>query len=265
MLRAPFFYPVSTYFSRRLLVPCLLLGGGLWCTASSFAQESNIRKNLSDRLPSLPKIETVSKSAMPGLYEVRLNGFDIFYTDEQGNYLIQGQLIDTKSKRNLTEERIEKLSAIDFASLPIADSFNLVRGNGQRKLAVFEDPNCGYCKRFEADLAKIDNVTVHVFLLPILGPDSTEKARRIWCAKDRAKVWTDWMLNNKTPAATAAAGSAANLLACDAKALERNVALAKKHRITGTPTIIFTHGQRVPGAIDAAQIEQHLTAAANGK
>ena len=131
------------------------------------AQEAAIRKNLAERLPNLPKIEEVSKTPMAGLYEVRVNGADIFYTDAEGNYLIQGMLIDTKAKVNLTEDRVEKLTTIPFNDLPFKDSFTIVKGNGKRKLAVFEDPNCGYCKKFERDLAKIDNVTVHVFLYPI--------------------------------------------------------------------------------------------------
>jgi thiol:disulfide interchange protein DsbC len=250
----------SNQFHARFLaalfsLACMALGAQ--------AQEATIRKNLSERLPSLPKIDEISKSPMPGLYEVRVNGADIFYTDEQGNFLVQGSLIDTKQKRNLTEERVEKLSAIDFASLPLADAFAIVRGKGQRKVAVFEDPNCGYCKRFEADLAKIDNITVYVFLYPILSPDSTEKSRRIWCAKDRTKAWTDWMLNNKTPAAVTDNAKASSMFSCDSKALERNVAFGKKYRITGTPTLIFANGTRVPGAIEAAQIEQLLVAAAS--
>lgn len=139
-------------FPRFLLTAVLLLGAAL----PALAQEAAIRKNLADRIPQLQKIDEVSKSPMPGLYEIRVNGTDIFYTDAEGNYLIQGSLIDTRARRNLTEERVEKLSAMDFDALPIKDAFTIVRGNGKRKLAVFEDPNCGYCKRFERDLQKID-------------------------------------------------------------------------------------------------------------
>ena len=120
--------------------------------STAFAQEAVIRKNLTERLPNLPKIEEISKTPMNGLFEIRLNDSDIFYTDAEGNFLIQGNLIDTKSKRNLTEERTEKLNAVAFDSLPLKDAFMVVRGNGKRKMAVFEDPNCGYCKRFERDL-----------------------------------------------------------------------------------------------------------------
>ena len=131
---------------------------------------------------------------MTGLYEVRTEGNEIFYTDAEANHLIQGDLIDTRQKRNLTEERLEKLSMIDFSKLPTKDAFTIVQGNGLRKMAVFVDPNCGYCKRFERDLQKVENVTIHVFLYPVLGQDSVEKSKNIWCAKDRGKTWQDWML-----------------------------------------------------------------------
>lgn len=217
----------------------------------ALAQEATIRKNLAERIPQLQKIDEVSKSPMPGLYEVRVNGTDIFYTDAEGNYLIQGSLFDTRARRNLTEERVEKLSAIAFDDLPLKDAFTIVRGNGKRKLAVFEDPNCGYCKRFERDLQKVDNITVHMFLYPILGPDSVEKSKRIWCAKEPAKAWLDLMVRDQPVAAAAGPG-------CDTAAITRNVELGRKHRITGTPTLIFADGQRVPGAINSAQVEKLL-------
>lgn len=214
------------------------------------AQEATIRKNLAERIPQLAKIDEISKTPMPGLYEVRV-GTDLLYTDAEGNFLLQGSLIDTKQKRNLTEERTDKLLAIDFDSLPLKDAFTLVRGNGKRKLAVFEDPNCGYCKRFERDLQKVDNVTVYMFLYPILGQDSSDKSRNIWCAKDRAKAWTDWMVRDQ----------AAPAASCDTGALARNVEFGKKHKITGTPTLVFADGSRVPGAIGAPQVEKLLAEA----
>ncbi len=132
----------------------------------------------------MDKIDEVRPTPMKGLYEVRI-GTDLFYTDAKGNYVIQGELIDTKARRNLTEDRIAKLTAVDFSALPLKDAFTIVRGDGKRKVAVFEDPNCGYCKRFERDLQNVDNVTVYLFLYPILSPDSAEKSRNIWCAKDK--------------------------------------------------------------------------------
>ena len=138
----------------------------------ALADEATIRKNLAERVPNFPTIEEIGKSPMPGLWELRVNGVEIYYTDAEANFILQGSLIDTKLRRNLTEERIEKLNVVEFDALPYKDSFVVVRGNGKRKLAVFEDPNCGYCKRFERDLQKVDNVTIHMFLYPILGPDS---------------------------------------------------------------------------------------------
>ena len=228
-----------------------LLGGVLALLgASAMAQEAVIRKNLPERLPQLKTIDEINKTGIPGLFEIRVNGNDIFYTDSQANYLIMGNLIDTQAKRNLTEERLEKLSAVKFDELPLKDAFTIVRGTGKRKLAVFEDPNCGYCKRFERDLQKLDNVTVYMFLYPILGPESGEKSKAIWCAKEPAKAWQDWMLRDKQPP------SPTN--GCDSTALARNVELGRNYRINGTPTIILTNGQRIPGAVDDKQLEKAL-------
>jgi len=232
------------------LIPTLLAAAALALAFSASAQESAIRKTLAERIPQLEKIDEVRSTPMAGLYEVRV-GTDVFYTDAKGNFLIQGELIDTKARRNLTEDRIAKLSAVDFSALPLKDAFVTVRGNGKRKLAVFEDPNCGYCKRFERDLKNVDNVTIYTFLYPILSPDSAEKSRNIWCAKDRNGTWHDWMVSDKMPVAAS----------CDTAALQRNLAFGKKYKITGTPTVIFTDGSRVPGAIGAADIEKRLASA----
>ncbi|MDP1567542.1 MAG: DsbC family protein [Polaromonas sp.] len=232
----------------RNIAACGLLALGL---GAAIAQEAAIRKNLAERLPSLPPIEEVSKAPMNGLYEIRVSGNEIFYTDAEGNFLIQGNLIDTRQRRNLTEERVDKLNAVAFDALPLKDAFTIVRGNGKRKLAVFEDPNCGYCKRFERDMQKVSDVTVYLFLYPILSADSADKSRNVWCAKDRNKAWQDLMVRDQ-PIASAS---------CDSSALARNIEFGKKHRITGTPTLIFADGTRVPGAISAQQVEKHLSEA----
>ena len=234
----------SALFARATLAAALL---ALPLLASA-QQEATIRKNLTTRVPGLTEIDEISKTPMNGLYEVRI-GNEVAYTDAEGNFLIQGSLLDTRARKNLTEERISKLTAIDFDSLPIKNAFTVVRGNGKRKLAVFEDPNCGYCKRFEKDLQKVDNVTVHFFLIPILGEDSVTKSRQIWCAADKGKTWSDWMQRDVAPKGNAV---------CNTEALTANVEFAKKHRITGTPTVVFADGTRVPGAINAQQIEQQL-------
>jgi thiol:disulfide interchange protein DsbC len=227
----------------------LLMALGLvLLSLSASAQEVSIRKNLAQRLRNLPKIDEVRASPMPGLFEVRINHSEIFYTDAQGNFLIDGTLIDTRSRVNLTEQRQNKLTAINFKDLPLKDAFTLVRGNGKRTIAVFEDPNCGYCKRFERDLLKVNNITVHVFLYPILSADSTDKSKHIWCAKDKSDAFLDWMTKDVTPTKAS----------CDTAAVDRNVELGRKLRITGTPTIFFTDGSRVPGAIGADRLEKML-------
>jgi thiol:disulfide interchange protein DsbC len=237
-------------FHPRRLLP--LLCAALLCTSAA-AQEAQIRKNLAERLPNLPKIDEVSKTPIPGLYEVRI-GNDIVYADEQGNHLIQGNLIDTRTRTDLTEARLNKLSAIDFAELPLKDALVIKQGNGKRRIAVFGDPNCGYCKRFERDLAKLQDVTIYTFLYPILGADSSAKSKDIWCAQDGAKAWRAWMIDGVTPPKS--------MGACDTGALERNVAFGKKHRVQGTPAAIFEDGTRVPGAISLDALEKQLAAAA---
>jgi len=222
---------------------CLIL-----CSSSMWAQDANLKKTLSERLPSLPKIEEISKTPMPGVFEIRVQGNEIFYTDAKGDFLIQGALIDTKQKRNLTEERNDKLSAIPFDSLPLKYAFSQVKGNGKRKLVVFADPNCGYCKRFERDLQKIDNVTIYHMMYPVLGEDSKVKSHNIACAKHGAKTWNDWMLQGIAPPA----------VACDNHNIDAIVEFGKKNRINGTPTLFVADGTRVPGAIEAAQIESLL-------
>ena len=199
-------------------------------------------------MPQIQPIDEVRRTPMPGLFEVRVDGTDIYYTDASGHFLLQGQLIDTRNQRNLTEERLQKIMAIDFKSLPFKDAITWVKGKGERKIAIFEDPNCGYCKRFERDIAKLDNVTVFVFLYPILGKDSVEKSKSIWCAKDAAKSWQDWMVRDQAPAA-------AN---CDTGSLKRNMEYGQKMKITGTPTTLLPDGTRIPGAIELSQLEKLL-------
>jgi thiol:disulfide interchange protein DsbC len=238
--------------SGRLLAAASTLLLSLGLHAQTPQQDAAIRKNLSERLPGIPKIDEVARTPMAGIFEVRM-GQDLLYTDAEASFIFQGQMIDTRTRKNLTEERLDKLTAIAFDSLPLEDAFTIVRGNGKRKLAVFEDPNCGYCKRFERDMLKVNDVTVYLFLMPILGADSTEKSRHIWCAKDRAKAWNDMMVNDKTVPRP--------MGACDSAALTRNVEFGRKNRITGTPTMIFANGKRVPGAVAAADVDKLLAEA----
>jgi len=219
--------------------------------AAASADEAAIRKNIAERLPDFPKIDEVSKTPMPGVFEIR-TGTDVYYTDELGDHLIEGQMIETRSRQNLTEARVAKLTAIDFASLPLKDAIVWKTGSGARKIAVFADPNCGFCKKFERELQQVKDVTVYTFLYPILGGDSPAKSRDIWCAKDSTKAWRDWMLDGATPARS--------MGQCDTAALARNVNLGRKHKVNGTPALVFEDGRRVPGAMTNDQIEKQLLA-----
>ncbi len=247
--------PPSPFNHRaRLLLAALATTFTLGLLATpAQADEAAIRKNLAERLPNFPKIDEVSKTPFPGVFEVRL-GTDIVYTDDSGHYLIQGSMIDTRTRADLTQARVDKLTAIDFASLPLKDAMLIKQGTGARKMVVFADPNCGYCKRLERDLLALKDVTIYTFLLPILGPDSITKSRDIWCAKDPSKVWRSWMVDGQAP--TKVAGT------CDTQALDRNSEMGRKYKVQGTPAMVFEDGTRAPGALPAAQIEQRIAAAA---
>jgi thiol:disulfide interchange protein DsbC len=233
----------------------LLLAGAFLLAGHAIAQEAVIRKNLAARLPQIGnKIDEVNKTPIPGLYELRM-GTDVLYSDAEGNHLIQGSLFDTRSKTDLTEERIAKLTAIDPKMLPLKDALVVKQGNGKRQLVVFADPHCGYCKQLERDLVKLKDVTIYTFLYPILGPRSEEESRAIWCTKDAQTTWRDWMIDGKP--APRRMGTA-----CDVSAIERNTAFGRKHKVTATPALLFVDGKRVAGALTAADIEKRLTEAA---
>jgi len=219
------------------------------------ASEAVIRKTLAERLPNFPTPDEVRPSPMPGLWEVRI-GNEIRYTDATGSYLIEGDLIDLKAMRNLTQDRVDKLNRVDFAKLPLGDAVVWKTGNGSRKIAVFADPNCGYCKQFERSLQGAKDLTVYTFVIPILGGDSPEKARAVWCAKDRTSVWKSWMIEAK-PLIKVMGG-------CDDSAVQRNLELARRFHITGTPGVFFEDGSRAPGALKLEQLERRLTDVATG-
>lgn len=216
------------------------------------ADEASVKKLLNERFADLP-VQSVKKAPAEGWYEV-LGGNQIFYTDEKVRYVFVGNLIETATKRNLTQERLRDLLRVKFDALPFDDSIKIVKGNGKRRIAVFEDPDCPFCKRLEAELAKLDNYTLHVFLLPLdsLHPDASAKSKKVWCAKDRAKAWIDLMLSGKVPA---------NKGDC-ATPLQRIAEVAQQLNIQGTPAVVFEDGRLVPGAIPKEKLDQMMTEAA---
>jgi thiol:disulfide interchange protein DsbC len=236
---------------RSLLLPLFVA-----VSLPALADEAVIRKNLAQRLPDFPKIDEVSKTPSPGLWELRI-GNEVLYTDADGSHIFQGELIDAKTKNNLTQQCLAKLTAIKFDELPLKDALVIKQGNGSRKLAVFGDPNCGYCKRLERELVALKDVTIYNFIYPVLGPDSDQKSRAIWCSKDAMKTWRDWMLDGVAP--PRAMGR------CDDAAITRTIEYGKKHRINGTPALIFENGERVPGALSGADLAKRLDEAKKPK
>jgi thiol:disulfide interchange protein DsbC len=210
--------------SSRAVAALVLASASFAFAPLASADEAAIRKNISERLPNFPAIDEVTKSSIPGLYELRV-GTDIFYTDEQGNYLIEGQMIDTKSRVNLTEQRIAKLTAIDFKALPLKDAMVWKQGTGERKLVVFADPNCGYCKKFEKDLQAVKDVTVYTFLYPILGGDSPRSRSRSGARRTTPR-----------PGATGCSTAPRSRQpACDVSALQRNYAFGRSTASAARP------------------------------
>ena len=232
--------------SSIALALCIGTFGLLGATSLAQAQNTQqIKAELQKRLGSTANIKGVSASPVPGLFEVQLNS-EIFYTDANAKYLIQGEVIELATGQNLTEKRQADLNRIRWSDLPLSNAVKMVRGNGSRQLAVFADPNCGYCKRLEKTFQQLDNVTVYTFLLPILSADSMQKSKQIWCSSDATKVWLDWTINNTTPSGKGEC----------ATPIDKNLALAKSYGITGTPTIFFTDGSRFPGAVQLSDIEK---------
>lgn len=227
-----------------------LLAGLL--AANAWADEASLKKAVEAAYPKL-KVHSVTKTPFNGLYEVFL-GEEIFYTDEKFTYLIvEGRLIDAKSRKNLTSDRMEELTKVDFSSLPLNQAIKVVKGNGSRKLVVFSDPDCPYCKQLEQhSLAGLNDVTIYTFLYPLesLHPDAANKAKAIWCAPDRTRAWQDWMLNGQL---------AKNGTTCSTP-VEETAELGKKLGVRGTPLLIFSNGKRVSGAIPAQEIENRLSA-----
>jgi len=211
-----------------------------------------IKAELKKTVPEAP-VESVRKTPYGGLYEVVVNG-EIFYTDEKASFIVVGSLINLQTKENITEARLRQVNRVAFNDLPFDRAIKIVRGDGSRKIAIFEDPNCGYCKRFERDLQGVNDITVYVFLYPILSPDSVEKSKAIWCSKDPGKSWIDTMTKETVPTGDKSCPTP----------LDQNIAFGHDKRITGTPTIIFEDGDRVPGAISMADFEKRLKEAKAG-
>ena len=217
------------------------------------ATVERIKAELRKKVPEA-QVDTVRRVPYANLYEVVVGG-EIFYTDEKASFIVMGSIVDLATRENVTETRTRQVNRIAFDSLPLDQAIKIVRGNGSRKVAIFADPNCGYCKRFERDLLGISDITVYLFLYPVLGPDSVQKSKAVWCAPDRAKAWMDMMVRDQV----VADGT------CSAAPIEKNLAFGQSKRIQGTPTIFFEDGDRVPGVMSMADLEKKLSGAKNPK
>jgi thiol:disulfide interchange protein DsbC len=218
--------------------------------------ENAIRKAVQPRLADGAKIDTVHETPYAGLYELAVShgdsqgGHEVLYTDKKGAYLFVGSVYDARTSRNLTRERLDDMNKIKFSDLPLDLAIKTVKGNGKRVIAVFEDPNCGYCKRLrQTTLKDLDNVTIYTFLYNILREDSFVKSTNVWCSADRSKAWDDWMVDGKEAPAAPAGCSAPNAKVID---------LGRRLDINGTPAIFFADGTRFPGLVDKQALEHKL-------
>lgn len=238
---------------RSKILLCLLSGflciGGAWADAKPGADEATVKTAIEKKFPDI-KIDSLKKIQYGELYEAVMDGNQIFYTDKSASYILIGNLIDPKSQRNVTQERIQDLMRVKFDTLPLELALKQVKGNGKRKMAVFSDPDCPYCRKLEAELDQVTDVTIYTFLYPIasLHPDAGEKAKAVWCSPDRNKAWEDLIKNGTVPKTSGK---------CDNPVAKLNE-LGRKLKVNGTPTIIFADGTRVPGMVPAADLEKML-------
>ena len=237
-------------FVKLIKIGLLFVLGAFSISAFALADLELVKKELLKKYPDIVA-DRVTKSGYGDLYEVFTKG-EIIYTDLKVTFLLLGTLVDATTRSNVSEERLQKLTAISFSDLPVNQAIKLVRGNGSRKLAIFEDPNCGYCKRFQQDVNSLENITAYIFPYPILSQDSIDKSKAIWCSPDRLTAWQDTLLRARPPTT---AGT------CD-NPIDRNVALGQQLRVTGTPVTIFEDGERMTGALPKDRIEAKLVAAA---
>jgi len=228
------------------ILPLLLIT--VLMTTACEADQVSVKKNLETRFPGI-QISSVEKSPVDGLYEVVVDGDHIIYADKDAKYVIDGIMVETATRHNLTQEKVDKLTMVGFDSLPLEQAIKIVKGDGSRRLAVFSDPDCPYCKRLEPELAQLNNVTLYIFEYPLpMHTDAARKSRLVWCSADRAKAWDALMLDGKLPEGK---GDCPN-------PVEANLALAEKLHIQGTPHMILSNGKRIPGLVPVDKLSQML-------
>jgi thiol:disulfide interchange protein DsbC len=241
-------HSLSSWGQKLTLSFCLAAGVLSMVPSSARADEAQIRENLGKRIPGMPAIDEIRKTPMSGIYELRI-GKELAYTDAKGDFLFRGSFLSTADTKDLTAQRMEEILRISFKDLPLNNAIVTKNGSGKMKMAIFADPNCGFCKKLAKDMVGLKDVTVYTILVPILSQDSVDKAKSIWCSKDKGQAWDAWMLEGKSPAKAS--------LVC-ATPTETNLEFAKKNDIHGTPTIFFEDGTRFTGAMPIDQMTAKL-------
>ncbi len=235
------------------LIMTSLMSGAVFAADSVSVDKKyqEVEVNLKKNNPDLPIIKEIRTTPLEGIYEVVVNDADLFYASKDGKYMMFGNLIsaDAGKKVNLTEERMNQLTAIEFKSFNLSDAITKKVGNGKDRIVTFEDPNCGYCKKLQPELAKLTNVTIYTFVIPILGPSSQEVAKNVWCSKDKLAAWEGHFKGTKIAKADEK---------CDASALTRNIDFSRKYKISGTPAIFFENGKSFKGYVPAEKIMEVL-------
>ena len=230
----------------------LMFAAAVFLSFPAFGGEAEIRQAIEAKLGGA-KVDEVQATPVPGIFEVRFqtrDGVQIIYSDAQGTYFFNGHLVDGVKDKDLTEERLRKLSAIEFKSLPLDLAVKIQRGNGKRTMAMFSDPYCPYCRRLEQTLLQLDDITVYVFMYPVIRPDAADHSRAVWCSKDRAKAWLDLAASEKAKVPTASATCA--------NPVDKVLELGRSLRVTGTPTLFFANGERSGGGMELGAIRAKL-------
>lgn len=234
-------------------VPSLLFASIFLATACS-AGDADIQSNIEARFPGA-KVKTITASPITGVFEVVMDDNQIIYADGKADYILVGEILETKTRKSLTREKQDELNKINFGDLPLKNALKIVKGDGSRRIAVFSDVDCPYCKKLEQELVKLDNVTIHTFMYPLpMHADAPRKSKQVWCSKDPVKAWNDLMLKGKAPEGK---GDCAN-------PIDENLALGEKLGIRGTPAIIFSDGKRIPGYMPAPELEKRIAQASGG-
>ena len=230
----------------------IFLAAAILLAFPALGNEAQIRKALEPKLGG-STIEGIQAGPIPGLWEVRVRterGMRILYTDANASYVIDGRIIDVRNDRDLTEERLRKLNAIKFETLPLDLAVKVQRGNGKRVLAMFSDPYCPACRQFERTLAKLDDITVYVFMYPVIRPENADHSKAVWCSPDRAKAWLELAAapQAKVPQAPPSCSTP----------VEKVLDLGRKLGVNSTPTLIFANGERVSGGLGADDLKELL-------